>query len=500
MSMNVTVAEQDKLKRKLSVEVPLSEVQSTYEEVYQKLRSNIRVKGFRPGKFPRHLAEKRFQAAMSGEAMQSLVPKYFEQAVTELSLRPATEPKFENLDIDKARPFRFEVEFEVVPDFKLLPPSAFTLKEQKSKVTAKDVEARIEEMRSARATLAAKDDEPAAEGDVVTFDFHGTLDGEDFEGGQAENQRIEVGAGQYLPEFDAQFPGIKAGESKEFDVTFPEDYGQATLQGKTVHFTVDAKQVEAKVPPELDEAFFKLFGEQVTTLAELQAEIKQQLEQEHERTVMQDYQNDLADQMRERYDFEVPETLVDSALHEFEHQLSHDEPEVLQDEEKLTERKAEERQKIEANLRVAYVVDALAKQYDVKADPEEVRQRFFMQAYMMRQNPTELVNSPYGNRLIAQIEQSLVTGKTLDQLAGEVLKDGGKAAAKKGADGEEAKAAEEAKPKAAAKGSEASEAKTAAAKSTKASAAKGDDAKGTKAGAAKSGKAAKPKPKKAAAE
>ena len=161
MSMNVTVAEQDKLKRKLQVEVPLAEVQTTYEEVYQKLRSNIRVKGFRPGKYPRLLAEKRFQSVMAGEAMQTLVPRYFQEAVTELSLKPATEPQFDNLEIDKTKPFRFDVAFAVVPEFQALAPAAFKLKEQAVQVRTKDVEARIEELRNARGSLAGQCSEPA---------------------------------------------------------------------------------------------------------------------------------------------------------------------------------------------------------------------------------------------------------------------------------------------------------------------------------------------------
>jgi trigger factor len=456
MPMNVTVAEEDKLKRKLSVEVPLDEVQTVYEEVYQRLRTNVRVNGFRPGKFPRQLAEKRFQSVMAGEAMQTLVPKYFDQAVSELKLQPATEPQFDNLEIDKAKPFRFDVAFEVVPTFKLVPPASFKLKEQKAKVGPKEVDARIEELRNARGNLADKGKKAAEAGDWVTFDFHGTLDGEDFDGGHGENQRIEVGAGQYLPDFDAQFPGIKAGEVKEFAVTFPEDYGQATIAGKEVRFRVTAKQVEQKVPAELDEAFFKQQGEEVRTLKDLQAHIKTQLEQEQEREAMQAYQNQLADQMREKYDFEVPEALVHQGLHEFEHKLTHDDPEALKDEQKLEQLKSEERTKIEANLRVAYAVDSLARQYDVKTSEEDVRQRFYLQAYMLRQNPNELAQSPFGRRMMMQIQQQMITAQTLERLAQDVLGAAkGKAGGKKAegeADAEGKEAEQEGGKRAAGKG------------------------------------------------
>jgi len=310
------------------------------------------------------------------------------------------------------------------------------------------VDARIEELRNTRGTLESKGDAPAEAGDWVTFDFHGTMDGAPFDGGTGENQRVEVGAGQYLPDFDAQFPGIQAGEAREADMTFPEDYAQANLRGKAVHFTITAKQVERKAPAALDEAFFKQFGDHAA-LKDFQTYIKAQLEDEHGRAAMQTYQNQLADQMREQYHFEVPQALVEQGLHELEHRLSHDDPEALKDEAKLATLKEAERGKIEANLRVAYAVDVLAKEYEVKAEPEEVRQRFYLQAYMMQQNPAELVKTPFGRRMLMQIEQSMITAQALERLAGEVLKSGkGKA---KG-DTEQA-AADEAEP--AAKGGKA---------------------------------------------
>ena len=418
--MQVTVAEQDKLKRKLAVEVPLSEVVSAYEEVYARLRANIRIDGFRPGRYPRHLAEKRFQSVMAGEAMQTLVPKYFDQALSELDLRSATEPHFDKLDIDKGRPFRFEVEFEVVPTFALRPSTEFKLTARKPKVSATDIEARIEEIRRSRATLEDKGNAAAEKGDTVTFDFHGTRDGEDFEGGTGINQRVEVGSGQYLPDFDVQFEGIKAGQVKTFELTFPDDYGEASLAGKTVAFEVTAKQVEKKVLPPLDKDFFAQLGGP-ETLKEFNEHIKSQLLGEQEREVMQGYQNQLTEQIRKQYQFDVPESLIEQQLHEFRHRLSQEDPEALKDAKRLIELSQKERKFIEGNLRLAYVIDALSREYDVKAEKEEVNQRFYMQAYMMRQNPAELLKSPTGHRMLMQIEQGITTGKALERLANEVL-------------------------------------------------------------------------------
>ncbi|MBW8003611.1 MAG: trigger factor, partial [Planctomycetes bacterium] len=321
-TMNVTVDEQDKLKRKITIEVPSSDVQAAYEEVYAQINSNLRINGFRPGKFPKHLAEKRFLSLMSGEAMQNLVPKYFQQALSELDVRPATEPKFDNLEIEKKKPFKFQVEFEIVPTVKLLAPSAFKLTEKIIKVAPKDVEERIEELRKTRGAFEDKGDQPAQKDDWVTFDFQGTRDGEPFEGGSGENQRIEVGSSQFLPDFDKHFTGIKAGESKTFDLTFPEDYGEASLAGQPVQFHITANKVEKKVPATLDKEFFSQFGA-FEELDPFREHLQSQLIAEQERAAMQENQTALTDQIRVKYDFDVPESLVEQSLANFEHQLSH---------------------------------------------------------------------------------------------------------------------------------------------------------------------------------
>jgi trigger factor len=418
--MHLNVEELGTLKRKISVEVPLLEVEATYNEVYAQIKQHITVKGFRPGKFPRQMAEKRFQDVMRQEATRSLLPKYFEQALSEMEARPATQPRFENLEIDQKLPFKFEAEFEIVPTFELPEPGDFTLEEKEVELEPEEVDQRIEEMRRSRAVLEDKGEAPAEDGDVVTVDFQGKLDGELFQGGSAQDQRIEPGSGQFLKDFEEPLAGAKAGEKKSFDVTFPEDYGEETLAGKTAQFDVDVKKVEKKVPPELDEAFYSQFG-QFDSLEAFRENVEQQMRQEKERAIQMEYQQAVADQLRDLSSFDVPETLVEQNLEQFEHGLSHSDPEALKDEKKLAKRKKEEGERIKGNLRVNYLVDEWARQHDISVSKEEVQQRFYLQAYMMQQNPTELLNSPYGETMIFQLEQQLLTNKVLDDLVAHIL-------------------------------------------------------------------------------
>ena len=274
--MEVSLEDLGSLKRKISVEVPLSDVEATYESVYAEIRSNIRVDGFRPGKFPRALAEKRFQSLMRQEATRNLLPKYFQQALQEVQVKPATQPNFSNLEIDQKLPFKFQAEFEIIPAFDPPEISGFSLEEKEAELHDGDLDNRIEEMRTARAQLEDKGDEPAETGDSLTFDFEGLIEGEPFPGNRGTDQRMELGAGQFLKDFEENLMGTKGGEEKTFDLTFPEDYAGENLAGKIARFQVQVKKVERKVPPELDAAFFSQFGG-MSTLEEFRQAVEKQM-------------------------------------------------------------------------------------------------------------------------------------------------------------------------------------------------------------------------------
>jgi len=418
--MQVNVEEVSKLKRKMSVEIPLSEVQAAYDKVYAEIRSNVRVNGFRPGKYPRDLAEKRFRTLMAQEAIQTLVPKYFDEALKSKELRPATQPTFQNLDVDKKKPLKFDVEFEIVPPFELAAVSEFKLDDKAAEVAPAEVEERIEGLRKSRSTMADKGSEPAATGDVVTLDFEGTRDGAPFEGGTAVDQRIELGSGQFLPDFEKGVDGMAAGQEKTFDVTFPADYGEETLKGQTVQFKATAKKVEKKVPAEMNAEFFKQTGNAEDEAA-FRANIEKQVREEKERTILADQEQELAKQIKAKYSFDVPESAVDQGLEQFVHDLGHREPEVAQDPAKLEERKTQAREDIVGDLRLSFVLDEVGRKNSLQVDAESVRQRFFMQAYMLGRDPGELINSELGERLISRIERSLLSEKVLHYLVTQVL-------------------------------------------------------------------------------
>lgn len=418
--MQLNVEELGGLKRKISVEVPLKDVEATYDQVYSQIKGQISVKGFRPGKMPRQIVEKRFQDVMRQEATRSLLPKYFQQALEEMKARPATQPQFDNLEVEKSQPFKFEAEFEIIPSFELPEISGFTIKEKKVEAKPKDVKDRIDEMLGSRAELEDRDDAPAETGDVVTVDFEGKIKGEPFDGNSGMDQRIELGKEQFLKDFEEPLVGAVAGDRKNLDVTFPKDYAEKSLAGAKAQFDVHVKKVERKVPPELNEAFYSQFG-QYESLEDFKAKISEQILQERERNVQQEYQQQISAQMKAKYSFDVPEKLVEQMLEEFEHQLGHEEPEVANDKKKLASRKKKESATIKDSLRLNYVIDEWGRQHSISVTKEEVQQRFFMQSYMMQQKPADLVNSPYRETMLFQIEQQILSAKVLEDVCKKVL-------------------------------------------------------------------------------
>jgi len=447
--MKATIEEQDNLKRRIAIEVPNEDVREVYHAIYAQMRISMRINGFRKGKYPQHLFEKRFREVMEGEAMQKLVPRYYQQALEQLDMTPATEPSIDKLEIDKKKPFKFEVTFEVAPEFDLPTGADFSLDNPPIKVSAKDIEARIDEMRMARAALEEKKGK-AEDGDVVTFDFKGYIDRVAFDGGTAENQRIEIGAGQYLPDFEENIRGMKAGESKSFPITFPDDYPGKEVAGKEADFDVTVHKVEKKVPAVLDDAFYGQFGEEVKDAATFNDYIKGQLEREEEGKRRGTHHEALMEQLRAWAKFDVPESLVAKELDEFVHRLSHDEPDVLANEKEFEKRRKEEESNARGNIRAVFALNRLAREYGIEVDKNQIEQQFAMQCYMMGQRPDQVLKSELGERLLMSLERNAVMSGTLDRLTEEVLAGGGKkSAAKK--DGATEKAAKEDKPKAAPK-------------------------------------------------
>ena len=250
---------------------------------FDKVKKNLNVPGFRKGKVSRTVFNKMYgEEALYEEALNAVLPESYEAAVVEAGIDPVAHPKIDIKSMNKGEDWEITAEVVVKPEVKLgeyknLEVSVDVTKE----VTDADVDAKIEAAQKNLAELVIKED-AAANGDTVVIDFEGKVDGVAFDGGTAENHSLELGSGSFIPGYEEQLVGHKAGETVEVNVTFPEDYQAEDLAGKAAVFTTTIHEVKAKEVPEIDDELAKDIDEEVSTLAELKEKYKAQLTEEKE--------------------------------------------------------------------------------------------------------------------------------------------------------------------------------------------------------------------------
>lgn len=415
--MEAVVENLGKLKRKMDVTVPNEMVTGAYNKVYQDLKSKVRVNGFRNGKFPKALMEKRFSEYMEKEALDTLIPEYYQKALDQNSLKPATQPQFGDLKIEKKAPLQFSVTFEIQPEYDLPAYSDYKLEKQEVSVTDEEKADRIKLHLSEAAQYTPKEG-PVEENDQVVMDFAGKLDGELFDGGSAQNHPYVVGSKQFLPEFEEVLPGMTAGEEKTFPVTFPEDYHADKLKGQAAEFTVTVKEVKKQELPEMNEEFFKRYGEDVKTVEDFEAKVLDELTQEKQTGIQVDYRDEVIKQTAELVEFDVPEELLEREL-----QYRNDQATQRGDDSDLSddEKKEKYTQEIRNRLQLYYLIERIREEEKITADDQEARNRFFYQAYMSGQDPNQLIQSDQGRQLFQGIQAQMIEEAVLDFIVEKAL-------------------------------------------------------------------------------
>ncbi|TQV63421.1 MAG: trigger factor [Halothiobacillaceae bacterium] len=277
--MQVTLETAEGLLRRLSVTVPAAQVDEAVEKRLKDLSRRVRMDGFRPGKAPMLVVRQRYGEQARDEVVGDLIQRTYVDAITQNQLRPAGGPSITEVDMIVGEGLRYVAEIEVYPDITLADLSTLEVEPPKAEILKADVEAMIGNLRKQRATFEAVDRE-AADGDRVIVDFKGSIDGELFDGGSATDMPIELGKGQLLKDFEGPIIGMKAGETKTIEVTFPDDYHADHLQGKTASFEVTVKKVEQTVLPEIDDEFCLAFGVKDGGAETLEAEVRKNMERE----------------------------------------------------------------------------------------------------------------------------------------------------------------------------------------------------------------------------
>ena len=312
--MQVSVETTQGLERRATITVPAEKIDSEVKKQVQQEARRARLDGFRPGKVPVSVIEKRFgQSIRQDVAMQSMQQHYVEAMIQE-KLNPAGAPKFEPKTIEKGKDLEFVAVFEVYPDVELKDLEKVDVEKPVAEVTESDVDNMLETLRKQHAGWKEAD-RAAQEDDRVTIDFAGSIDGEAFEGGKAEDFALEMGQGRMIPGFEDGIQGMSAGEEKTIEVTFPEDYHAENLKGKKADFVITVKKVEEKELPELTEEFVAQFGITEGGVDALRTEVKKNMERELKSAVNNKVkQQVIKGLLAANSDVQVPSALVEQEV------------------------------------------------------------------------------------------------------------------------------------------------------------------------------------------
>jgi trigger factor len=318
--MQVTATPAPKSSILLEIEVPPDRLDRAVRDAVGRLSRRTRVAGFRPGKAPRPILERMLgPGAVLDEAVDHLVQDAYREAVIEQGIVPLTNADVEVVEAVEGKPLRFKATIQVRPEVELGDYAGFNFGPQIEAVDEEKVDKVVDELRDQNATLAAVEDRGARNGDWAVIGFVGTRDGEAFDGGTAERMPLIIGEDRLIPGFEANLLDLKPGDQKGFDVTFPEDYGEDSLAGKTAHFEVDLKELREKILPDADDEFARSMGE-YPDLAALRAEVDQRLKRSALDRARHEFSDRIIDYAVANATIDLPDILVDQEV-----EVMHDE-------------------------------------------------------------------------------------------------------------------------------------------------------------------------------
>ena len=300
----------------LTFEISAETIKTETEKVFNKVRKNLNVPGFRKGKVPRHIFNKQYgEDSLYEDALNAALPEAYDKAVEEVGINPVSQPKIDIKSMEKGQPWVMTAEVTVKPEVKLGEYKNLKVEKQDREVTDEDIESALKSRQEKQAELVLKE-EAAEVGDTVVIDYEGFVGEEAFEGGKDENHSLELGSNSFIPGFEEKLVGVKAGEETDVELTFPEDYQAEELAGKDATFKVKVHEVKSKELPELDDEFAKDVDEEVDTLDELKAKIRKELEDSKTEAADEAVEDAAIRQAVENAEVvELPEVMIHDEVH-----------------------------------------------------------------------------------------------------------------------------------------------------------------------------------------
>lgn len=416
--MQVSVEVGQGLERRLTVALPAETIEQEVQQRLQKLTRSAKVAGFRPGKVPLKVIQQKFGKQVRGEVLGDLMQTSLNEAIKQQNLRPAGGPRIE--PSAEAGGLQYVATFEVFPEFDLASAESFTITRPTAEITDQDVDRMIEVLRKQRMTWTAVDQRPAQEGDRLTIDYEGIIDGDAVEGQenkvQAQGVKVVLGSKGLLPEFEQQLIGVSAGEERQVNVSFPQDYPVSNVNGKSVQFSVKVGAVEQPQLPELDESFAQVFGLREGGVDALRREVRANMQRELEQAVKEKVKKQVMALLLQAHPIELPRVLVYKESQRLSEQVQSNMrargAEATTPDPSVLESQAKDR------VALGLILGEFVRRHGIKADPARVRATIDTIASTY-EDPQAVARWIHGNReQLAEIESMVIEDQVVNWVLG----------------------------------------------------------------------------------
>ena len=400
--MEVSVENAGGLERRMTVQVPAERIEEEVKSRLESMMRTVKVAGFRPGKVPLKVVEQKYGKQVRLEVIDRLVSTTMQEAFVEHSIRPVGAPSIEPSVPGPGEPLKYVATFEVFPEFEGEIDLGFEVERPQVEIIEADIDNMLDNLRRQR-TVWQPAGRAAQTGDQVTIDFSGTINGEPFSGGKAENVPLVLGSGKMIPGFEEQLAGVSAGEEKTLTVTFPDDYPVAELAGKPAEFAVKVSGVDQPVLPVLDDEFAAAFGVADRGLAGLREDVTANMQRELKGIVTSRLKEQVFGGLLANNPLEVPKQLVENELQEIQRHGN------------VQQAAADElRENATRRVKLGVLVSELARRNNIQLDPDRIRQTIEAIASSY-EKPEEVVQWYYSNQeLMANVQSAVIEEQVVD--------------------------------------------------------------------------------------
>lgn len=424
--MSLQVEKMEKNMAKLTIEVSAEELDKAMQNAYLKARGKISIPGFRKGKAPRKMIEQMYgKGIFLEDAANALIPEHYSKALEECDLEIVSQPEIDVTQAEPGKAFIFTAEVAVKPEVTLGEYKGVEVPKSETEVTDEDIDAEIKKEQEKNSRTVTVEDRGAENGDITTIDFEGFVDGVAFEGGKGTDYPLTLGSGSFIPGFEDQLVGAKAGDHVEVNVTFPEEYQAAELAGKAAVFQCDVKKVETKELPELDDDFAQDVSE-FDTLAEYREDVKKNLTEKKEKEARAAKENAAVDKAIENAEMEIPDAMINTQVRQMMNDFaSRMQSQGLTMEQYfqftgMTAEKMQEEMKPQALKRIQtrLVLEKIAETENIEVSEDEVNEEISKMAEMYKMEADKL-KELLGDRELEQMKKDMAVQKAVTLVADE---------------------------------------------------------------------------------